>query len=291
MKVDYKMDITKTNKILQEKPSETDTIAIETDTAQIFKEFCEETSCHGFAPLGNSKQNVAKQAVWIFLMVAALIGNCVHFGLLIKEYIKYPTHFGVYFSKHAPILPSVTICNTNPIRSTFDIQQLANISALDAEAKWYHKDVYKYFNPHTIHRNVGHSPSFIYAWDYHHKLDQTQFTLFQNFDNFNCYTIDNDDLYTGADWIHMLLYVDTKLDWRSPHMYAEDEFDTNDGIIVILHDDKTMPPQIYDPRNINIGYDSSTFVPVGHFLSIKLSQIVRKILGDPYNGLFGNISG
>lgn len=80
------------------------------------REFCSETTAHGFGRLASSSSAI-ERLIWLVCLVSALTYTFVQGFRLVSDYFSYPVDVKVTM-KHTEDLefPAIVVCNMNAIR-------------------------------------------------------------------------------------------------------------------------------------------------------------------------------
>lgn len=82
---------------------------------EALREYLRSTSTHGLRRVGWATNRAAK-VIWGCLFAVAVGVYVALMGLLLKEYLTYPTRTLVRRDPAFQPFPGVTICNNNPVR-------------------------------------------------------------------------------------------------------------------------------------------------------------------------------
>lgn len=81
-----------------------------------FREFCAETTAHGFGRLASSSSPLEK-FIWSVCLLAALSYMTYQGAILVSDFVSYPVDVKVELRyRHTIEFPTVVVCNMNSVR-------------------------------------------------------------------------------------------------------------------------------------------------------------------------------
>ena len=98
-------------------PISTDDATGVTSFRLLARDFCEETTFHGFGNFVRERL-LAGRVFWLVIIMAAVAGNAWHLSMVISTYLQYNTQEIVSVSHEAAPFPDVTICSLQPMSSS-----------------------------------------------------------------------------------------------------------------------------------------------------------------------------
>ncbi|XP_077989728.1 degenerin-like protein asic-2 [Glandiceps talaboti] len=82
------------------------------------KRFAEETSTHGVARVASAHSKLGR-LFWTIVVIGAFVGLVIIIQMLMANFLRFPTNtISTIVSRNSDIFPAVTICNTNPVRTS-----------------------------------------------------------------------------------------------------------------------------------------------------------------------------
>ena len=248
----------------------------------LFTSFCQQTTAHGFAYVGQSSNS---RIFWIIFIMIAFATNTVHLLSLAMQYTSYPSLQNVYHTNQPPTFPSVTVCNKDPINSRFIIPD--DIMELQGRYEFSLVDLLYARFDQLERQRLGHNFSdfIIGCWInekgiYRNCSDYTTITLFQTSTYFNCYTIKGGfeirNKLTSAQ-MTLLLYFDkheSVMYYEETGLYYVDARKTRErGAMIEIHTPNTIPNPRVRATDITPGYSTN--------LELKQNKIIK--LGPPFS--------
>jgi len=93
------------------------------------REFCSETTAHGFARLATAS-SVTERLIWLICLLAALTYTLIQGVSLISEYFSYPVDVKVKMKYVEDIeFPAIVVCNMNPLRKQA-LKEVVNVGQI-----------------------------------------------------------------------------------------------------------------------------------------------------------------
>ena len=235
------------------------------------RDFCMQTSGHGFKEIASDYDTRCKKCLWIALIISSFLMLGYQSYSIMSNYYSYPVIENLSYKRIPNIFPAVTFCNNNPV-SKYNLKNMKKSGSISelANRLYYEVKLMELFSALQCRDNAiqaGHNLyDMLLSCKYRGEdcLNQKYFKLIQSSKMFNCYTFEppTSEMSIGKGPREGLQLIFYKEPCSNPgeRQILHQETDSEEGFRFIVHQKDTLPPILF--RGLRIQSGTSTAVQV-----------------------------